>query len=84
MKVVVEREQYRMSADAQMNRVFLEAWGDIVDPELFKHFADDWKNTCSHVSPGFTCLEPVSKPQRHFFNTSIAIPSSRKAKNILI
>jgi hypothetical protein len=61
MKVVVEREQYRMLADAQMNRVVLEAWGDIVDPEVFKHFADDWKNTCSHVGPGFTCLGDYTK-----------------------
>lgn len=29
-------------------------------------------------------LEPVSKPHGHFFRTSMAIPSSKKAKNILI
>ena len=56
MRVVVERTQYRMLVDTQKNRVFLEAWGDIVEPELFKHFAADWKKTCSLVSPGFTCL----------------------------
>lgn len=56
MRVVVEREQYRMLADTQKNRVFLEAWGDIVEPEIFKHFAEDWRKTCSLVSPGFTCL----------------------------
>jgi isoamylase len=29
-------------------------------------------------------LEPVAKPHKHFLSTSIAIPSSRKAMNMLI
>ena len=72
MKVVVEREQYRMSADLQKNRVFLEAWGDIVDPDLFKYFADDWKKTCSEVRPGFTCLGDYTKVGVFFLKDSFA------------
>lgn len=72
MKVVVEREQYRMLADTEKNRVVLEAWGDIVEPELFKHFADDWEKTCSLVSPGFTCLGDYTQVGVFFLKDAFA------------
>ncbi len=66
MRVVVEREHYRMSVDIMKNRVLFEAWGDIVEPELFVHFADDWRTTCSQVHPGFTVLGDYTSVGVHF------------------
>ena len=72
MRVVVEREQYRMLVDTQKNRVFLEAWGDIAEPKLLKHIADDWKKTCSLVSPGFTCLGDCTQVGAFFLKDQFA------------
>ncbi len=66
MRVVVEREQYKISIDLQKNRAFFEAWGDIVEPELFKHIPDDWSKTCSQMRPGFTVLGDYTRVGAHF------------------
>lgn len=66
MRIVVEREHYRMSVDTLQNRVLFEAWGDLVEPSLFTNFADDWRKTCSEVRPGFTVLGDYTQVGAHF------------------
>jgi len=56
MRILIEREQYKISVDVQKNRLFFEVWGDLVEPALLEHFADDWTQACSQVTPGFTLL----------------------------
>ena len=72
MKTVVEREHYRMSVDPVKNHVLFEAWGDCIDPELFVHFADDWRTACSHLTPGFTVLGDYTQVGVFFVKDSFA------------
>ena len=65
MKTLVERDQYKISVDPVKNRLFFEAWGDLVEPEQFMHIPEDWSTACSHVSPGFTVLGDYSRVGVH-------------------
>ncbi len=66
MRQIVEREQYKISADPVKNRLYFQASGDLVDPLLFKHVADDWCMACSQMNPGFTILGDYSQVGVHF------------------
>ncbi|MFH1112769.1 MAG: hypothetical protein V1792_02500 [Pseudomonadota bacterium] len=87
-RVVVEREQYRMSIDSRNNRVLFEAWGDIVEPELFKHFADDWRKTCSQMNPGFTVIGDYTQVGAHFlkdeFSRGMKVISDAGVKKVAV
>lgn len=56
MRVVVDRDQYKLSVDDTKNRLFLEVWGNLDDPKRFDNYLDDWEKALSHASPGFTLL----------------------------
>ena len=72
MRQAIEREQYRMLVDDRKNRILFEAWGDIVEPAHFVHFAEDWQNVCAHMKPGFTVLGDYTRTGAFFLKDSFS------------
>lgn len=61
MKDVVSKDRYRIYLDLDMNRLYLEVWDDVVDPELFAQFPEDIRKACTLLRPGFTLLADYTR-----------------------